>query len=146
MKRQNRDEDEGVKKILACRLELAEALHGLTLNQKEAIRSEDWDGLKTILDEKDQRIHQFRETEKHLKRWTPLNGLAERAPALKTVLSKIESTLVTLQSMEAECRGLMTERKKQTVETLRGLKKARDGIRRFKPSRSRTPRFVDLHK
>lgn len=145
MKRREGDEDERARRFLARRLELAEALCDLTRRQREAIRSEDWNGLKFILDEKDERIQEFTEAEKHLKRWAPPGEWVDRVPASKTVLSKTELTLVATQSMEEECRRSLAEKKKQTARTLRGIKRLHDGIRRFKPRRSRIPRFVDLH-
>lgn len=54
-KMQSSENDEGPEKIFARLLELAEEIYDLTTRQTEAIRSEDWDGLKAILDEKDRR-------------------------------------------------------------------------------------------
>jgi len=143
---QSSEKDGGPEKISARLLELAEEIFDLTTRQTEAIRSEDWDGLRAILDEKDRRIHQFQETEKFMKRWQPLRGMTEPVPSLKGVLSRIESRLVAIQTMEEECRRCLIDRKNQTARTLREIREAHEGVKRFKSRRVGAPRFVDLRK
>ena len=146
MRRQNGDENQSPEKIVAQQLELADEIYELTTRQREAIRSEDWEGLKAILDGKEQRIQEFQATEKSLKRWSSPRGITEAGPSLKTVLSRIESRLVAVQSVEEECRRMLTERKNQTAKALQEIKRAHDGIKRFKSRRAGIPRFVDLRK
>lgn len=139
MKPQNSNKDDDCEKVLVRRLELAEELYALTTSQREAIRSKNWDGLKAILNEKDRRIHQFQETEKCLK-------MTESVPSHKTILTRIESRLLAIQSLEEECRRSVKDRKNQAVRTLREVKRAHEGIKRFKSHRLGAPRFVDLRK
>jgi hypothetical protein len=146
VKRQNGNENQDPQKILVRQLELADGMRDLTTRQREAIRSEDWEGLKAILDDKDQRIHAFQETEKCLKREKAPGGMINRVPALKTVLSAIESRLVAAQSMEEECRRLLIDRKNQTAKTLQEIKRTHGSIKRFRSRRSAIPRFVDLRR
>lgn len=143
---QSSEKDESPEKISARLLELAEEIFDLTTRQTEAIRSEDWEGLRAILDEKDRRIHRFQETEELMKRWKHLRGMTERVPSLKSVLSRIESRLVAIQTMEEECRRCLTDRKNQTARTLRKIREAHEGVKRFKSRRVGAPRFVDLRK
>jgi len=146
VKPQNHERDGGPEKELVRRLELADQIHDLTRSQREAIQSEDWDSLKVILDEKDRRIQAFQEAEQCLKRWKCVGEMAENVLSLQTVVSKTESRLVAVQSMEEECKRMLTDKKNQTARTLQEMKRVRQAIKRFKPHRLRIPRFVDLRR
>jgi hypothetical protein len=146
VKETENDGDRGPEKLFARRLDLTEKLHELTLQQRETIRSGDWERLKTILNEKDQRIHEFNQAENRLKRWNSRGGFDPCLPAYERFLSRTESKLKAIQSMEDECRRSLTEAKKQAEKTLRQIKSAHDGIKRFIPARHRISRFIDLRK
>jgi len=145
-KRRKAEEDQGLRKTLVRRLELARTIHDLTKRQGGAIQSEDWDGLKAVLDEKDQRICEFQETERFLPESSRLEREGGRTPSVGTMLSRIESTLVAVQSLETKQRQSLTDKKKQMARTLHRIRMAREGITRFKRSRVGVPRFIDLRK
>jgi hypothetical protein len=89
VKRRKAEEDQGLWKTLVHRLELARTIHDLTKRQGGAIRSEDWDGLKAVLDEKDRRIHEFQETEGFLPESSRFEEEGGRTPSVGTMLSRI---------------------------------------------------------
>ena len=146
LKQPHSNENEGLKKVLVSQLGVAKAIYDLTASQREAVGSEDWDCLKTLLDEKEQRIREFREGEKERERWRSIEEGAALDPSLQTVLSRIDSTLSDIRSLEEENRRLMTKRKKEIGKKLGDIRKVREGIRRFRPLRSGVPRFVDFRK
>jgi hypothetical protein len=132
--------------VLERRLELAEAMVDLTNVERDAIRSDDWRRLQTILDEKDKRIREFQETENDLNRWTGPSVGIEPSPSQRRILNKIKSTLLAVQTVERECLELLRERRKETAKTLQGMKTTKEGIKRFGSRRTGSPRFVDLRK
>jgi hypothetical protein len=134
------------EEILLRRLRLAEELHDLTVSESEAIESKDWDRIKGLLHEKDKRIREFQGTEKSLGTWKPLGNGVDGDPLLKTVLSRIQSKLEAVQSLEEVCQRALGTMKDQTAKALHDIRRSREAIRRFKPRRSRVPRFVDLHR
>jgi hypothetical protein len=143
---ENRKGDERSEKALERQFELVQAIYDLTTRQREAILTEDWDGLKTILDEKDHRIHQFLDTETCLKELGSPKGTGQRDPCLDTALSRIESKFVAIQSMEDECRRALTDRKNQVARNLQEIKRGHQRVKQFKTRGLKVPRFVDLRK
>ncbi len=145
-KRQDSESQKDLEKALIRRLQLTEDMFHLAANQLQAIRSEDWDGLKAILDEKDERIVDFSETEKHIEKWKPLREIADRTPGVEAILSRTEARLVAIQRVEEECRTSLMKSQHQTEKTLHEIRRARQAVQRFRPPRSTSPRFVDLRK
>ncbi len=144
MQKRSRNENPG--EVLRRRLELIEEIYDLTKSQREAAQTEKWENLKAILDEKDRRIRQFEATERFVTGWKSLIVNAETTPSIKRVLEKIESRLAAVQSMEKECRSVLMNRKSKTARSLEELRRAKEGIRRFKSRGVRSPRFVDIRK
>jgi hypothetical protein len=136
--------NDSLQKTLARRLELAERIQELTAREADAIQSGDWKNLEAVLDEKNRQIRAFQEAEKSLSRLKSLGTMLDQSPAHQSVLSRTESTLLAVQSVEEECRRLLTSRKNQTEKTLREIRRTRHAIRGFKPRRSGGPRFVDV--
>ena len=142
----NRNDDRRREEILFSRLQLAEEIYDLTLAQREAIASKDWERVKGVLDEKDKRIREFQRTEKSLVGWTPLGKDIDVDPQLKTISSRIQSKFEAIQSLEEACQRSLTAMKDQTAQTLQDIRHTREAIRRFRPRRPRVPRFVDLRR
>ncbi len=138
--------NEDPEKTLVHRLDLVEEILRLTKSEKKAVGAEEWEELKTILDEKDRRIRQFEELEKRAKGWKSLRVMAEKNSSVQRVLKRIESRVAAIQSLEEECRGVLMERKDEVGRRLQEFRRAREGIRRFKFRGRGVPRFVDLHK
>jgi len=138
--------NEDPEKTLMRRLDLVKEILRLTKSERKAVGAEDWEELKTILDEKDRRIRQFEEIEKRAKGWKSLRIMAETNSSVQSVLKRIESRLVAIQSLEEECRGVLMERKDEAARRLQELRRASEGIRRFRVRGRGVPRFVDLRK
>jgi len=145
-KRQNSHRDEGLGETLLRRLEMADQIHDLTRSQRKAIESGDWDGLKAILNEKDRRIRDFKEAEQSLRRWGSLTEMGEKTPSLRHLISRTESRLVAVQSLEERCRQMLVDKKNQTARTLQEMKQAREALKQFKPHRLKAPRFIDVRR
>lgn len=144
--RQDSENQKGLEKALTRRLQLTEDMFHLATDQLQAIRSEDWESLKTILGEKDERITDFSETEKHIEKWKPLRDISERTPALKDIISRTKARLVAIQRVEEECRTCLMNRQHRTEKTLHEIRRARQAVQRFRPPRPTSPRFIDLRK
>ena len=145
-KRQNSHRDEGRGETLLRRLEMADQIHDLTRSQRKAIESGDWDGLKTILDEKDRRIRDFQEAEQSLRRWGSPTEIGDKMPSLRHLISRTESRLVAVQSLEEWCRRILADKKNQTARSLHEMKQARQALKKFKPHRLKAPRFIDVRR
>jgi hypothetical protein len=141
-----REKNEIAERILARRLQLLEEIYDLTRSQREAVRSENWKDLKTILDKKDRRIRQFQETEKSVKGWKSLRGMAEKVPSVKKDLKEIEVRLSAIHSIEEDCTRLFGDRKDKAAKALQEFMQGREGIRRFRSRGRGVPRFVDVRK
>jgi hypothetical protein len=146
LKCQDNDSQRSLEKALIRRLELTEDIFHLAANQREAIRSEDWEGLRAVLDEKDQRILDFEKTEKCIERWKPLKDMVDTTPTVETILSRTEERLLAIQKVEEECRTVLITRRQETTKALEEVKRTRQVIKRFRPSRPTMSRFVDLRK
>ena len=145
-KQQNSESRKDLEKTLTRRLQLTEDMFHLAANQLQAIRSEDWDGLKVILDEKDKRIVDFSETEKQIEKWRPLRDIADTMPDVEAILSRTEARLVAIQRLEEECRASLMKSRHKTEKNLHDIRRACQAVERFRPSRSTPPRFIDLRK
>lgn len=138
-------EERGVREMVLLRLKLAEEILDLTKRQREAIRSETWDVLEGTLSAKDRRIERFQEIEGTLRAHALSPGAAAGRGSLQDTLSRTESTLLAVQSIENECRGLLAQKVRETAGTLRRIRRARDAIKRLRPQGAGLPRFIDLH-